>query len=61
MKCKILFSGENKKNGSHLSSAELAQTVVKVKGCHNYLKLSIPGKYYNRRLFIFLTFPRIKV
>ena len=31
MKCKILFSGKNKKNTTSLSSAELAQRKVKVK------------------------------
>ena len=31
MKCKILFSGKNKKNNIILSSAENAQRVVKVK------------------------------
>ena len=31
MKCKILFSGKNKKNIINLSSAENAQSVVKVK------------------------------
>ena len=31
MKCQILFSGKNKKNTIDLSSAELAQRVVKVK------------------------------
>ena len=31
MKCQILFSGKNKKNIAKLSSAELAQRVVKVK------------------------------
>ena len=31
MKCWILFSGKNKKNVISLSSAELAQRVVKVK------------------------------
>ena len=31
MKCQILFYGENKKNVINLSSAELAQRVVKVK------------------------------
>ena len=30
MKCQILFSGENKKNITSLSSAELAKRVVKV-------------------------------
>ena len=30
MKCQILFAGENKKNTINLSSAELAQRVVKV-------------------------------
>ena len=32
MKCGILFSGKNEKNIINLSSAELAQRVVKVKG-----------------------------
>ena len=32
MKCHSLFSGENKKNIISLLSAELAQSVVKVKG-----------------------------
>ena len=32
MKCQILFSGNNKKNIFNLSSAELAQRVVNVKG-----------------------------
>ena len=31
MKCQILFSRKNKKNVTNLSSAELAQRVVKVK------------------------------
>ena len=31
MKCQMLFSGENMKNIINLSSAELAQRVVKVK------------------------------
>ena len=31
MKCQVLFSGKNKKSLFSLSSAELAQTVVKVK------------------------------
>ena len=31
MKCQILFSGENKKNITSLSSAELAKRVVNVK------------------------------
>ena len=31
MKCQILFSGKNKSNIMNLSSAEFAQTVVKVK------------------------------
>ena len=31
MKCQILFAGENKKNYFDMSSAELAQRVVKVK------------------------------
>ena len=31
MKCQILFSGENKKNITNLSSAELALRVVKIK------------------------------
>ena len=31
MQCQILFSGKNKKNIINLSSAELAQRVVKVK------------------------------
>ena len=31
MKCRILFSGKNKKNIINLSSAENAQGVVKVK------------------------------
>ena len=31
MKCQILFSGKNKNNSASLSSAELAQRVVKVK------------------------------
>ena len=31
MKCQIPFSGKNKKNVTDLSSAELAQLVVKVK------------------------------
>ena len=30
MKCQILFSGKNKKNIINLSSAELAQSVVKI-------------------------------
>ena len=30
MKCQILFSGKNKKNVTNLSSADLAQRVVKV-------------------------------
>ena len=30
MKCQILFSGQNKKNITNLSSAELAQKVVKI-------------------------------
>ena len=30
MKCQILFSGKNQKNITNLSSAELAQRVVKV-------------------------------
>ena len=30
MKCQILFAGENKKNTINLSSAELAQRMVKV-------------------------------
>ena len=30
MKCRILFSGKNKKNIVNLSSAELAQRVLKV-------------------------------
>ena len=30
MKCQILFSGNNKKNITNLSSAEYAQRVVKV-------------------------------
>ena len=34
MKYQILFSGENKKNIVSLSSAELAQRVVKVKVQH---------------------------
>ena len=34
MKCKILFSGENKKNITILSSAEYAQRVEKVNPCH---------------------------
>ena len=32
MKYQILFSGKNKKNVLNLSSADLAQSVVKVKG-----------------------------
>ena len=36
MKCQILFSGKNKKNIIKLSSAELAQTVVKVKKHFRY-------------------------
>ena len=32
MKCQILFSGRNKKNIINLSSAELAQRVISVKG-----------------------------
>ena len=31
MKCQILFSGKNKKNITNLSTAELAQIVVKAK------------------------------
>ena len=31
MRCQILFSGRNEKNFTHLSSAELAQRMVKVK------------------------------
>ena len=31
MKCKILFSGKNKKNNIYLSSAEFTYRVVKVK------------------------------
>ena len=31
MKCQILLSGKNKKNSINLSSAELAQRVVKVR------------------------------
>ena len=31
MKCRILFSGKNKKTITSLSSTELAQSVVKVK------------------------------
>ena len=31
MKCQILFCGENKKNITNMSSAELAKRVVKVK------------------------------
>ena len=31
MKCQCLFSGKNEKNTVNLSSAELAQKVVKVK------------------------------
>ena len=34
MKCRILFSGKNKKNIINLSSAENAQRVVKVKVIH---------------------------
>ena len=34
MKCQILFSGKNKTNVTNLSSAELAQRVVKVIDCH---------------------------
>ena len=42
MKCQILFSWENKKNITNLSSAELAQRVVKViLSAVNYLKISI--------------------
>ena len=37
MKCQILFSEKNKKNITNLSSADLAQRVVKVK-----LKLRTP-------------------
>ena len=32
MKCYILFSGKNKRNGIYLSSADLAKVVVKVSG-----------------------------
>ena len=32
MKCQVLFFGKNKKNTDNLSSAELAQRVVKIKG-----------------------------
>ena len=35
MKCQIMFSGKNKKNIINLSSAELAQRVVKVKLCNS--------------------------
>ena len=31
MKCQSLFSGKNKKNIANLSSAELAQRVVKIR------------------------------
>ena len=39
MKCRILFSGKNKKNVTTLPSAELAKRVVKVKLLiHNQLE-----------------------
>ena len=34
MNCQILFSGKNKKTITNLSSAELAQRVVKINGIH---------------------------
>ena len=37
MKCQILFSGKNKKNITNLSSAELAQRVLKVKNIKFHL------------------------
>ena len=39
MKCQILFFGKIKKNIIYLSSAESAQTVVKVKSIINLLKI----------------------
>ena len=39
MKCLILFSGKNKKN-INLSSAELAQRVVKVKPSYFVIKVT---------------------
>ena len=41
MKCQILFSGKNKKNIITMSSAEIAQTVVMLKG----IKFLIMTKY----------------
>ena len=43
MKCRILFSGKNKKNIINLSSAENAQRVVKVKLNACFLEY---GHYY---------------
>ena len=38
MKCQILFSGENMKNIINWSSAEFAQSVVKVKLFHGEIR-----------------------
>ena len=41
MKYQILFSGKNKENITNLSSAELAQRMVKVKTCHEKTRVVI--------------------
>ena len=46
MKCQKLFSGKNKKNIINLSSAELAQRVVKVKELFN-MDLIQPWLYFS--------------
>ena len=45
IKCQIMFSGKNKKNVIILSSAELAQRVVKVKQLVT-ARMSISNKYF---------------
>ena len=45
MKCQILFSGKNKKN-INLSSAELAQRVVKVKAVTKQQIIFLSGKIW---------------
>ena len=46
MKCQFLFSGKNKKNITNLSSAELAQRVVKVNFCFCFINIDNSlGKY----------------
>ena len=62
MKCQLLFSVKNKENKIHLSSAELAQRVVKVhnkhgsrqayflfENIHYEYSLELPDEYHKQK------------